>query len=90
MAKIDYDALFGGEDYDPCAALQALRPALMKLRVQGQVQEVKFRDRDLKFARSDVNDLQALVAQLESECAAKQGKRSPRRAIRAAYPTRTF
>lgn len=90
MAKIDYDALFGGAEYDPCAALQALRPALMKLRVQGQVQEVKFRDRDLKFGRNDVNDLQALVAQLESECAAKNGLRGPRRGIRAAYPQRTY
>lgn len=88
MAKIDYDLLFGGEEYDPCAAVRALRPALMKLRAQGQVQEVKFRDRDLKFGRADADDLQALVSQLESECAAKTGKRSPRRAIRAGYSER--
>ncbi len=72
---IDYDALFGSEEYDPCAALVKLRPAYMKLRTQGSVQKVKFRDRDVEFSRVDVADLGALITQLEAECAAKTGTR---------------
>ena len=80
---IDYDALFGGQDYDPCAALAAIRPAYMKLRVEKGVQRVTFRDRTVEYFESDLNDLAQLVAQLESECAAKSGRQRPRTAITA-------
>ena len=32
---IDYDALFGGDTYDPCEILKKLRPAYMKITVEG-------------------------------------------------------
>lgn len=80
---IDYQALFGSEEYDPCAALQALRPAYMKLVVQGGVQRVTFRDRTVEMSKPDINAMAALIAQLESECAAKSGRAPPRLAITA-------
>jgi hypothetical protein len=82
---IDYQALFGSEEYDPCAALVAIRPALMKLRVEKSVQRVTFRDRTVEYHETDLADLAALVAQLESECAAKRGRTKPRFAITAGY-----
>lgn len=75
---IDYETLFGGAEYDPCAALAALRPVYMKLRVEGGVQRVTFRDRTVEMSKPDLSSLGALVTQLESECAAKNG-RGPRR-----------
>lgn len=75
---IDYEALFGGENYDPCAALKALRPVYMQLRAEGGVRRVKFRDRDTEFTTADVAGLGTLIAQLEGECAAKTGRRSRR------------
>lgn len=80
---IDYEALFGGEEYDPCAALAVIRPAYMKMRVEKSVQRVTFRDRTVEYHASDLEQLGALVTQLESECAAKRGRRRPRFAITA-------
>ncbi len=70
---IDYEALFGGETYDPCAALRALRPAYMKMVAGETTQKVTFRDRDAWFHKGDINAMRALVEQMESECAAKNG-----------------
>ena len=78
---IDYDALFGGETYDPCAALKALRPVYMQLRAEGGVRRVRFRDRDTEFTVADVEGLSSLISQLESECAAKSGRRTRRAAV---------
>lgn len=78
---VDYEALFGDEEYDPCAALIVLRPAYMKLRVEKSVQRITFRDRTVEYHASQLADLGALVAQLESECAAKRGRRKSRQAI---------
>ena len=80
---IDYDALFGGEQYDPCAALQAIRPAYMKLRIEGGIQRVTFRDRTVEMSKPDLVALAQLIAQLESECAAKSGRAPSRFAITA-------
>lgn len=80
---IDYDALFGGETYDPCAALKVLRPALIKLKVEGQTTRVSFRDRTVEMKAADLSSLESLVNQLESECAAANGRLGPRRAITA-------
>jgi len=82
---IDYDVIFGVEEFDPCAALVALRPAYMKLSVGGSVAEVNFRDRSVKYHRSDFTEFGALIARLESECAAKRGRAAPRMAITAGY-----
>lgn len=90
---IDYDALFGGDDYNPCDALKALRPVYMRLTVEGAgIQKVKFRDREVSYGTGDIKGLAALIRQLESECAALSGRRS-QRAITAGYrpqPRRIF
>lgn len=83
MAKINYDEIFGGDDYDPCAALRLLRPAYMRLRVERSIQRITFRDRTVEYHASQLADLGALIAQLESECAAKSGKPRARFAITA-------
>jgi len=80
---VDYEALFGAVEYDPCAALIAIRPAYMRLRVEKSVQRVTFRDRTVEYHAGDLEQLGVLVAQLESECAAKQGRARPRFAITA-------
>ncbi|MEN5278072.1 gpW family head-tail joining protein [Brucella sp. TWI432] len=80
---IDYQALFGDEVYDSCAALKALRPALIKLKVEGQTTRVSFRDRTVEFKAADLSALESLVSQLEGECAAANGRLGPRRAITA-------
>lgn len=73
---IDYEALFGGDSYDPCEVAKKLRPAYMKLLVEGSVARVTFRDRTVEFAKRDTSDLRALLRQMESECGAKSGKRT--------------
>lgn len=80
---IDYELLFGSEEYDPCAALKILRPAYMKLVVGGTVARVTFRDRTVEYHRTDLVSFKALIAQLESDCAAKQGRAGRRHAITA-------
>jgi hypothetical protein len=84
---IDYDALFGAEEYDPCAALVALRPAYMKLISGGTLARVTFRDRTTEWHKTDLNEFAALIRQLESECAAKRGRTSSRKAITAGTRT---
>ncbi len=73
---IDYVALFGGDTYDPCEVAKAIRPAYMKLLVEGSVQRVTFRDRTVEFGKRDTADLLGLLRQMESECAAKTGVRT--------------
>lgn len=82
---IDYDLIFGVADYDPCATLLLLRPAYMKLLLEGTVQEITFRDRTVRYAKADLSGWRALIARLESECAAKTGAGRPRFAIKAGY-----
>ena len=84
MAAIDYGALFGSADYDPCVALNALRPAYMQAVVEGTVRETKFRDRTVVYGGTTVGDFAALIRQLEVDCAAKSGK-STRTAIQAGF-----
>lgn len=81
--KIDYDAIFGGEDYDPCEALAALRPAFMKARVSGIVKEVKFRDRAVVYGETSLTEFKALISELETECAIKNGGPRKRQALKA-------
>ena len=84
---IDYEAIFGGVDYDPCAALAALRPAYIRLIAGEGEQKIEFRDRQVWFQAADTKPLKSLIAQLESECAAKQGVTRVRRmAITAGAP----
>ena len=53
---VDYEAIFGGETYDPCAALAALRPAYMRLRAEKSVARVTFRERTVEYHRADTGD----------------------------------
>jgi hypothetical protein len=80
---IDFEALFGQDEYDPCAALRAMRPAFMQLASGQGEQKITFRDRDVWFHRADLSQFRALIAQLESECAAKNGTTRQRFAITA-------
>lgn len=70
---VDWDAL----DYsDPCALLTALRPAHMRL-IAGQSEfEIEGTDRRrVRFNRADIKALEAVIRELETQCAAKSGKR---------------
>ncbi len=67
---IDYDLIFG-EGYDPCVALAALRPVIMRSIAGGSVQKTSFRDREVWFHPTDVKENLALIKQLEIDCAAK-------------------
>ena len=80
---IDYDALFGAPNYNPCDALVALRPAYMKLVAGGAVERVSFRDRTTTWRAADLKEFKALIAQLEADCAAASGGPRKRMAITA-------
>ena len=67
---IDYEAIFGQDEYDPCEALRALRPAYIRISAGESEQKITF-------------EMKALVAQLESECRAKNGQPKRRFAITA-------
>ena len=78
---INYEAIFGQDDYDPCEALRALRPVYMQLLTGQTEQKITFRDRDTWFFKADLPALQAMISQLESDCAAKNGTQRRRFAI---------
>ncbi|MDQ0301368.1 hypothetical protein [Ancylobacter polymorphus] len=80
---IDYEALFGAAEYDPCSALQAMRPAYMRMVAGAAVEKVSFRDRETWFNRTDIKEFGRLIERLESECMAKQGRGPRRFAIQA-------
>lgn len=76
MATIDYELLFGGDDYDPCLIWKTFRPVYMKLLLEPGVQRVTFRDRTVEYQKTDAKGLEAMLRQMASECAAKTGNRS--------------
>lgn len=78
---INFEAL----DYDdPCALLQTLRPVRMRLITGNGVAEVRQSDgRTMKLQSADLAALDRLIAQLENDCAVKQGKRRRRFAATA-------
>lgn len=82
---IDYEAIFGVEEYDPCAALMALRPQYMRLMAGEAEVEIRYRDRTVKMQEADKSALASLISQLEGECNAKRG-RAPRRFAITATP----
>jgi hypothetical protein len=81
---IDYEAVFGVEEYDPCAALSTLRPAYMRMLAGEGEQEIRFRERNVRFQQGDLTAFGNLITRLEGECAAKRGRTPQRRAITAA------
>lgn len=82
---IDYEALFGNVEYDPCEALKALRPAYMKMIAGENAQVVLFRDRRVEFQKTDLNAFSSLISQLENDCRAKNGLPARRQAITAGF-----
>lgn len=70
---VDWDAL----DYsDPCALLDTLRPAYYRLLAGDAEEEIEGTDRRrVRFQRTDVKGLAAVIADLEAKCAAKSGRR---------------
>lgn len=73
---IDYTALFGVDEYDPCLIVRTLRPVYMKLLAEPGVQRVTFRDRTVEYQKTDLSGLATLLRQMVSECEAKTGRRS--------------
>lgn len=80
----DYSAI----DYaDPCATLEAMRPAYYRLVGGESAQSVTFTagsgtQKMVTFHRTDITQFANLIAKLEQQCQAKSGKRR-RFAIRA-------
>jgi hypothetical protein len=68
MATIDWS--------DPCAALAALKEAKLKLMAGATVARVRFDDREVSYQPGSLNSLNAEIARLEGECAAKTGGHS--------------
>lgn len=65
---------------DPCAALDALRPIYYALLGGTQAQEVEFRSgngsaRRVLYSTANIDALKAEMARLESQCAARSGRR---------------
>ncbi len=71
---IDY-SVFTAEPYDPCAALNVIRPIYFKLILEPGIKRVTFRDRTVEYAPGDAKLLLGLINQLEADCAAASGKR---------------
>lgn len=67
---IDYEVIFA-PGYDPCAVLAQLKPAYMKLMLEGgtgAATRIKFRDRDVEFAKQDLSGWEKVMNQLALEC----------------------
>lgn len=64
---------------DPCAVLTWLRPQYYKVAAGVSEVTLKHGDDSATFNQSSLSGLAAVMRQLESECAAKQGVRAGRR-----------
>jgi len=69
--------------YDPCAELAELRPIYLAALKGGNVKRVSFRDRATEWGQSNLNELRDHIRQLESDCAALNGRPVRRFAITA-------
>jgi len=67
---------------DPCAVLTWLRPRYFKAMTDGGVIEVRHGDELNRYSAVNMNELRALMQQLEQQCNRAQGL-SRRRAITA-------
>lgn len=63
MASIPYDDIFA-PGADPKTAYDALRPAYMKMRLEGRPQKIRFRDRELWFYPIDLSAWEKVMAEL--------------------------
>lgn len=85
---IDFATIFADTPeapFDPCAALAALRPAYMEMRLSGQPQKIMFRDREVWFHKPDLTAWTETMNDLERQCREKKGLPSRRFAITAGY-----
>ena len=64
---------------DPCAVLEWLRPQYYQVAAGQQVVRVTYAGRDTQFSQANVDKLAALMAELTSACAKKQGLTTGRR-----------
>lgn len=65
---------------DPCAVLEWLRPRYYRVAAGLQTVQIRFNNRATNFGQADISKLDALMARLREECAAKKGERRKRRA----------
>lgn len=85
---INFDVIFASTDeapFDPCAAYQALFPAFMKVKLEGQPQKIMFRDREVWFHKPDLASWTEVMTDLERQCREKQGLPARRFAVTAGY-----
>lgn len=85
---INFDVIFADAPdapFDPCAALAILRPAYMKMRLEGQPQKIMFRDREVWFNKPDLSQWDTVMNDLERQCREKKGLPGRRFAISAGY-----
>lgn len=75
-------SIFDGIDMsDPCALWPKLQEVADRLSAGEQVVRGRFGEDEREWQKTDLKFLSARIRQLKIECARKQGKRSPRRAI---------
>lgn len=79
---VDFVTLVGGDTYDPCLLLKALRPIYYELLTATSERRVQYRDRDVWFQKADTTALLAVIRQLEIECPAANAARGRRGAVR--------
>lgn len=82
-------SIFDGIDMsDPCAVWPKLQEVAYRMMAGENVAAVQFRDREVRFNRSDLGVIEQQIAKLQSECEAKQGRPRKRFAIRAGFRQR--
>ena len=64
---------------DPCEVLAWLRPQYYRALSGGQAVRIAYAGRDTTYGQANIKELQALMSQLQSDCAAKQGLTTGRR-----------
>lgn len=71
---------------DPCARAEALRKSYYDI-VSGLERRVRFGDREVWYSEQNLGDLKKELRLAEEQCAAKNGDRPRRYAIRAGSRT---
>lgn len=64
---------------DPCAVLTWLRPQVFKIRAGLGMASVTHGDQSTTYNQANIRELGALMRELETECARKQGTTTGRR-----------
>lgn len=64
---------------DPCAVLAWLRPQYYKVKAGVAELRIVYKGRDTQYGAADIDALDRLYQQLQSDCAAKTGDSAGRR-----------